>query len=120
MMTRRGRIPWLCFVLWLPALALGTPPVDWPELIQKPHAKLPLKDLGLRPLLETADGQKITTSPGWATQRQRLHELWMERLGKPPQKPDKVDVRIEKTEKLDGHTRQLLSFHSADGDRIRA
>jgi dienelactone hydrolase len=119
-MTQLCRMVWLVAMASIPALAAGAPPTDWTEIIQRPHANLPLKDLGLRPLLETSEGQKIDTPDGWKAQRQRLHDLWMERLGKPPQKPDKLDVRIEKTEKLDGYTRQLLSFHSADGDRIRA
>jgi len=107
-----------CLVLFL--VASGQDSTDWPELTQKPHAKLPIKDFGLRPLLETADGKKITTKDGWTAQREKIKASWLERLGPAPKKPDKLDVRIEKTEKGDGYTRQLVSFHSADGDRIRA
>src|SRR5262249_12114896 len=49
-----------------------------------------------------------------------LHDAWVERLGKPPVKPDGLDVRTAKTEELDGHTRRLLSFRSEGEDRIRA
>jgi dienelactone hydrolase len=95
-------------------------PVDWPALTQKPHARLPLPDLGLRPLLKTADGKDITTPQEWQRERARLQEAWQARLGKPPQKPAQLDVRIERTEELDGYTRQLVSFHSGDGDRLLA
>src|SRR3989442_1437650 len=50
-------------------LALVADPT-WPDLVQKPHARLALQDLGLKPLLETADGGKITTREGWEKQRQ--------------------------------------------------
>jgi dienelactone hydrolase len=77
-------------------------------------------DVGLRPLLVTADGKEITTRSDWNKARRKLRDAWLARLGKPPDKPDRLDVRIETTEKLDGYTRQLLSFHSEGGDRIRA
>jgi hypothetical protein len=108
-------------VLVLPALGLAPAArVDWPALVQQPHAGLPVADLGLRPLLVAADGSKITTRDQWAKARQGLADAWRARLGRPPAKPDQLDVRIETTEKLAGYTRQLLSFHSAGGDRLLA
>ncbi len=109
----------------LPLLLLGftllsATPTDWPDLIQKPHAKLPIPDLGLRPLLGDAKGNKITKKPDWEKARQTLHDAWLERLGKPPAKPDSLDIRSEKLEKLDGYTRELLTFQSEGDDRIRA
>jgi dienelactone hydrolase len=101
-------------------LGLFAARTDWPDLIQKPYAKLPIPDLGLRPLLETRDGKKITTKAEWKKARQALHDGWLERLGKPSAKPDSLDVRIEETDKLEGFTRQLLSFQSEGDDRIRA
>jgi dienelactone hydrolase len=115
------------FVLVL-ALTLPLPPcagqkekvIDWPALTQKPHAKLAVADLGLRPLLKTPTGEPITTREQWAAARQRLHAAWRDRLGKPPARPQDLDVREEKVEKLDGYTRKLVSFHSAGGDRLLA
>jgi dienelactone hydrolase len=101
-------------------LAAPAAPIDWPALVQKPHAHLAVADLGLRPLLVTADGKKVTTKAEWDQARQALHDAWMERLGKPPARPDRLDVRVEQTEKLDGYTRRLLSFHSEGDDRTRA
>ncbi|HXG08626.1 MAG TPA: dienelactone hydrolase family protein [Gemmataceae bacterium] len=104
-------------------LTLGSEPaaaVDWPALVQKPYAGLPVADLGLRPLLVAADGKKIATPAEWEQARRQLHDAWQERLGKPPETPAQLDVRIEQTEKLDGYTRQLLSFHSEGDDRIPA
>ncbi|MFL5244533.1 MAG: alpha/beta hydrolase family protein [Gemmataceae bacterium] len=95
-------------------------PLDWPDLLQKPYAKLPIPDLGLRPLLVTDDGKKIGTKAEWEKARQALHHAWMERLGKPPAKPASLDIRIEQTDNLEGFTRQLLSFQSEGDDRIRA
>jgi dienelactone hydrolase len=95
-------------------------PTDWPNFVQKPYTKLTIPDLGLRPLLVTADGKKITKKGDWETARQALHDAWLERLGKAPDKPDKIDVRSEQIEKLDGFTRELLSFASEGDDRIRA
>jgi dipeptidyl aminopeptidase/acylaminoacyl peptidase len=95
-------------------------PTDWPALTQKPHAKLPLPDLGLRPLLKTAEGKAVTTPEEWPQARKTLHAAWMGCLGKPPPKPARLDSRVESTEELDGFKRQLVSFLSADGDRLRA
>jgi dienelactone hydrolase len=94
--------------------------VDWPALLQKPHARLPVPDLGLRPLLVTTDGKKITRKEQWQAARQRLSDAWLARLGKPPARPAILDVRTQRTEKLDGYTRRLLSFHSEGDDRTRA
>ncbi len=85
---------------------------DWRELTQKPYEKLPLVDVGLRPLLAK------NTKEHWASARQELHDAWQKRLGTPPAKPDKLDVKIDSEEKLDGYTRKLLSFQAAEGDRL--
>src|SRR5262245_12354300 len=74
--------------------------IDWPALVQKPYAGLPAADLGLRPLLVTADGKKITAREEWERARQKLRDAWLERLGKAPDRPERLDVRIEQTEKL--------------------
>src|SRR5262245_62126844 len=96
------------------------PATDWPALVQKPYAGQPAADLSLKPLLVTADGKKIATKDEWEKARQQLHNAWMERLGKPPAKPDRLDVKVEETTKLDGLTRQRLSFHSEGDDRAAA
>jgi dienelactone hydrolase len=107
--------------LWLLAWSLAAePPIDWPALIQKPYANATVPDLGLKPLLVAGDGTKITTKAEWEKARSGLREAWMKQLGKPPDKADRLDVKIEKTEKLDGYTRQLLSIQSEGDDRIRA
>jgi dienelactone hydrolase len=95
-------------------------PTDWPALVQKPYRDLPVADLGLKPLLVTADGRKVADKDEWAKVRQSLHAAWIERLGKPPEKAAKLDVQVENTEKLDGYIRQLLSFRSEGDDRVRA
>jgi hypothetical protein len=101
-------------------LAAGQPKKDWPALLQKPYEKLPIPDLGLKPLLQTKDGLPITTKEKWVPARKQLEDAWLERLGTPPAKPADLDVKILKNEHVDGYTRQLFSFHSADGDRILA
>jgi fermentation-respiration switch protein FrsA (DUF1100 family) len=98
----------------------STTPVDWPALVQKPYAKLPVADLGLRPLLVAADGKKLTTPEQWAKVRQELLRAWQSRLGKAPERLDRLDVRTETTEKLEGYTRRLVRFRSDGEDRIRA
>src|SRR5438105_4096858 len=80
----------------LACAVLGADPVDWPALIQKPYADLPVPDLGLRPLLRARDGEKITTRQGWEKARQGLREAWLKHLGPSPEKPALLDVRIEK------------------------
>ncbi len=99
--------------LLLAGLVAGADSVDWRALTQKPHAQLPLKDIGLRPL-------PAATRAEWDKARAALRDAWLDRLGRPPVKPDSLDVQIEQAEKLDGYTRQLLSFHSEGGDRVRA
>src|SRR5262249_16381505 len=56
----------------------------------------------------------------WVKARDALRDRWNTRLGKAPAKADKLDLKVEKTEKLDGYSRQLLSFASEGDDRIRA
>jgi dienelactone hydrolase len=101
-------------------LLLPAGPIDWPALVQKPYARLPVADLGLRPLLATADGKPIATRAEWERARNQLRQAWLARLGHPPERAKLLDVRIEKTEPRDGYVRQLLSFHSEGNDRIRA
>lgn len=101
-------------------MAPGQEKKDWPALTQKPYEKLPVPDLGLQPLLKTRDGQAIITKDQWPAARKEIHDAWMDRLGKPPARPDKLDVKIEKTEQVDGYIRQLITFAGADGDRILA
>ena len=107
---------------YLLSLALSGDPtaVDWLALVQKPFADVPVADLGLRPLLTGADGKKVATKADWEAARQKLRDAWLTRLGKPPDKPDKLDVRAERPEQLDGYSRQLVSFHSEGDDRVRA
>ena len=108
----------LLLALICSAVALAQTPIDWPALTQKPYATAKIPDLGLEPLL-VKDGKAITKE-AWPARRQELADLWHAQLGPFPKKPASLDVRIEATEKCDGYTRQLLSFLSADGDRIAA
>jgi dienelactone hydrolase len=102
----------------LAALHAAEPP-DWPAEVQAPFAKLKVPDLGLKPLLEPK-GKRITTKDGWAEERSRLDAVWRKQLGPLPKKATELAVRVEKTEELDGCTRQLITFETGDGDRIRA
>lgn len=108
------------FLLVGGTLAVGQEKKDWPKLLQEPYAKAKIPDLGLQPLLQTKDGKPITSKEQWLQARAQLHQLWLERLGTPPAKPDNLDVKIHKTEEVDGYTRQLVSFLSAAGDRVQA
>ncbi|MGE3808718.1 MAG: dienelactone hydrolase family protein [Gemmataceae bacterium] len=102
------------------AALLAAEPVDWPALVQKPHAGVEIKNVGLLPLLVDDQGNQIGTRAGWAARRAQLESAWLERLGKNPAKPDKLDVKIDKTEKFEGYTRQQLSFAAEGNDRINA
>lgn len=107
-------------LLPLVSLLLLADPMDWPAKVQEPFRSLPAVDLGLKPLLQTRDGKKITTKDEWETARTAIHAAWLERLGTAPEKPDDLDFKIEKTEEQDGYTRRLVTFGSEGGDRIRA
>ncbi len=96
------------------------PSQSWPDLTQKPYEDLPAPDLGLKPLLRTADGQKIGSKQGWEKQRQLLRAAWLQRLGKPPDKPKTLDAQVKSREVEPDHIRQLVSFASEGDDRIRA
>lgn len=100
--------------------AVGGEPSAWPDLVQKPYARLPIPDLGLRPLLRTADGKPIHTRAAWEQAREALRQAWLARLGPPPPRPRSLDLRVEKSERLDGYSRQLVSFASEGDDRILA
>lgn len=95
-------------------------PVDWPALTQKPYERLEVANPGLRPLLIDADGKPVRTKEGWEKARGQLRAAWETHLGKAPEKPTSLDVRVEKSEKQDGYTRQLLSFATEGDDRLRA
>jgi dienelactone hydrolase len=107
-------------LLLLALAVVDPPPMDWPAQVQKPYARVRPVDFGLRPLLVDSDGKPITARAAWEKARQGLHAAWMKRLGPFPARPDKLDVRIEKTEDLDGYRRQLVQFRSEGDDTIRA
>lgn len=96
----------------------SSPP--WSDRTQKPFEHLPVPDLGLKPLLQTADGQKIDSKSAWEKQRQLLHAAWIQRLGQPPAKPKNANIQVESREGEADHIRQLVSFASEGEDRIRA
>lgn len=110
----------MCIGVLLLLCSQAPEPVDWPRRLQAPYEKLPVGEIGLRPLLVDEGGKAITTREGWQRRRQALHEQWQKRLGTAPPVPEKLDVRIEKREKLDDHTRVTLSFHAEGTDRINA
>jgi hypothetical protein len=95
------------------------PPVgggrSWPELTQKPYESLPTPDIGLKPLLLDPDGRAITTKDAWERQRRALTAAWLERLGRPPAKPEKLDVKEESRDVEPDHVRRLVSFASEGG-----
>jgi dienelactone hydrolase len=110
----------LTFVLALALVPQQERQVDWRALVQQPNARLPVADIGLRPLLKTSEGKPITRKAQWEGARTRLRQAWMARLGAPPARPEQLDVHAEKEEKLDGYTRTLLDFRSEGNDRVRA
>ncbi len=93
---------------------------DWPSLTQKPFSSLPIRDVGLQPLLRTEDGKPITTVGQWRERSGQLRDAWQKHLGQQINKPSKLDVRVEKVEKLEGYTRKMISFHSGGNDRLLA
>src|SRR5207245_4075536 len=110
------------FSLFADEKAQTNPPEarSWPNVIQEPYEHLPTPDIGLKPLLVTARGQPVTTKETWEKQRQVLQSEWLKRLGEPPARPEKLDVKIESREAEADHVRQMVSFASEDNDRIRA
>ncbi|HEY7328323.1 MAG TPA: dienelactone hydrolase family protein [Gemmataceae bacterium] len=96
------------------------PAQPWTDRIQKPYEDLPTPDLGLKPLLRTADKQRIDSKQAWEKQREILRAAWLKRLGQSPEKPRALEIRIEKRELEPDHVRQLVSFASEGEDRIRA
>jgi dienelactone hydrolase len=94
--------------------------INWIDVIQKPYERLPIPDLGLKPLLMSTDGQKIVSKEAWEAQRQTLRKAWLERLGMPPSKPDKLASQVESQDDEPDHVRRLVTFASEGDDRIRA
>jgi dienelactone hydrolase len=99
---------------------VGIQVTNWPDAVQKPHEKLPLHDLGLKPLLLNERGEKITDRAGWESQRRKLAEAWRAKLGLAPMPAARLDVKIESTATEPDHLRRLLSFASEGEDRVRA
>ena len=110
----------MAFVILMLSQLVHADPVDWPSLVQTPNARLPAPNLGIKPLLVAPDGQPIATKAAWEKERQRLENAWRVQLGPSPAKPEQLDIRIEKTEHVDGYTRQLLHFAAEGDDRVRA
>ena len=94
--------------------------VDWPALVQKPYEQLKPSGPKLKPLLVADDGQAIATPTDWDPPRERLKKEWLLRLGSPPPKPAKLDIRVEASAELPDHVRRLVSFQSEGNDRIQA
>jgi dienelactone hydrolase len=92
----------------------------WPEITQKPYEHLLPRDLGLKPLLVTSDGQPIRSEEAWEKERQLIRAVWLKQLGEPPAKPKSLSSRVESREIESDHIRELVSFASEDDDRIRA
>ena len=92
--------------------------VEWLALFQRPNEDLPSSPLS--PLLQTTDGDQITTPQAWEQQRQRLQTTWLERLGIAPEKPKQLAVQIEGIATLNDHERRLVSFQSEGDDWVRA
>lgn len=95
-------------------------PVGWPALTQQPYESVSIPELGLRPLFDGYDGKAIATAGQWHAHRAELERAWRKRLGRLPQKPASLDMQCDPAEASEGFTRQLVSFRSADDDRIRA
>jgi dienelactone hydrolase len=93
---------------------------SWPDVLQKPYEHLPTPDLGLQPLLRTSEGQRITTKEAWEKQREALRTAWLEHLGQPPAKPEKLAIQIKSREVEPDHLRLRVTFASEGDDRIRA
>jgi dienelactone hydrolase len=93
---------------------------SWTDVLQKPYETLPTPDIGLKPLLITVDGRKITTREEWEKQRQLLHTSWRQRLGTPPTPSQGLEIKTEARDDEPDHVRFLLSFNSEDDDRVRA
>src|SRR6266571_9070609 len=75
-----------------PPCSLCSPWFDcWPRgtrgprgpTIQNPYDHLPIPDIGLKPLLRSADGKTINTKQAWEEQRRLLRVAWLKRLGEP-------------------------------------
>lgn len=110
----------MAFLLLLVLPGQQADKVDWRALVQKPFGNIAVPDYGLRPLLVSDDGGKIASKADWEKSREKLRQRWLARLGPAPEKPANLDVRVDKTEHLDGFTRQLLSFTGEGDDRIRS
>jgi dienelactone hydrolase len=113
----------VCLFLLGAVLAVVNPDDEkrnWTELTQKQYEHLPTPDIGLKPLLLSADGTRITTKDAWNTHREALRKAWLEHLGTPPSIPKALGVSIEGREMADDHVRQLVTFSSDAEDRVRA
>ncbi len=100
--------------------AVAPAATDWPALVQKPYEDLATPDIGLKPLLQTAEGQKIGTKEAWEKQREVLHQAWSKRLGTSPNKPGKLEIELGKNEIEPDHIRRPVSFVTEGDDRLRA
>src|SRR6185295_5529018 len=110
---------WLACLLISPS-AMSQAVTDWPAIVQQPYESLPRAAIGFKPLSQAADGRQIVSREEWARKRDELSRAWLDRLGRAPDKPDKLDVTVEATETRPDCALRLVSFASEGHDRIRA
>ncbi|MDB6124080.1 MAG: Acetyl xylan esterase [Pedosphaera sp.] len=83
---------------------------DLVNQIQRPPTARPKDMPQLSPLLQSADGERITSKSGWQRKRAKLREQWMNLLGPLPKQKCPLKMKILATEDMRGFTRQYIKY----------
>jgi dienelactone hydrolase len=112
----------LLALLALPASAAEVPlpkAVPWLAEVQRAPDNVPAPKRPLAPLLQTTTQEPIKTQDAWEKQRVVLRGQWQEFLGKMPDPPRELAVKVLSRDDIDGGTRELLEYEGEPGWRVQ-
>ena len=101
-----------------PVLCLLALVSDWPAVAQRPFESRKIEATPLPPLM--AHGEPVATREDWERSRHALRSRWMAILGKFPEIPKSLSVAVHSREDLGRFSREVVSFETEGGDRLRA
>ncbi len=107
-------------LLWLICLALAAPRAEALPDLQRPPTPPLTNAATLAPLLEGADGRRITQRADWAKRREELRRLWTDVLGPFPQAKAPLNPEFLEREELPGFSRQRVAYQIEEGVRMDA
>src|ERR1041385_7593191 len=99
------------------------PPRDGPPWLaegQRPPETLPAHAPKLSPLLEKPGGGKIASAAEWELERARLHDRWLDFLGRYPDDREPPPLTVLSEDRPEGCIRKLVRYQVEPGVAVEA